>query len=226
MSNTSIQNPPSLHPPPSQTQEQKKTVLTPPVPESCKWLNPGILLPSDAKPPCNSSPSVSATAFAIENGRLAPAKTCPPLIVPMRGSTKLKMLVALCCALEEGSAMAVEARARAREVRGRRRERAMAARVWLMAFVYCTGGNVEGTRTGRRGRSKKQAGSAHNISPYLQCYLHHLLISPTTQPCSVRFSPHAARRWCRRPCIIAYLNPNQRSRTRVESCPAVVCVER
>jgi hypothetical protein len=73
--------------------------LTPPVPESCIWLKPVILLPSEAKPPCSSPPFVSATAFAIENGKLAPAKTCPPLMVPIRGSTKLRILVAF-CALE------------------------------------------------------------------------------------------------------------------------------
>jgi hypothetical protein len=61
----------------------------------------------------------------MENGKLAPAKTCPPLIVPIRGSTKLKMLVAF-CALEGDT---VEART-VRHAKGLvRLERVMTARV-------------------------------------------------------------------------------------------------
>ena len=35
-------------------------------------------------------PSTSATAFAIPKGRVAPGKTCPPLTVPIKGSTNFK----------------------------------------------------------------------------------------------------------------------------------------
>jgi hypothetical protein len=97
--------------------------LTPPVPESCIWLKPVILLPSEANPPCSSPPLVSATAFAIENGKLAPAKTWPPLIVPMSGSTKLNMLVAFCAL--EGTILEVSTAKQANE---KKRERAMTAR--------------------------------------------------------------------------------------------------
>ena len=106
------------------TKSEQKSQLTPPVPESCIWLNPVILLSSLAYPPCSSPPLVSATALAIENGKLAPAKTWPPLIVPMRGSTKSRMLVEFCALVGEmleNSSVASEAR----EMRG---ERAMAAK--------------------------------------------------------------------------------------------------
>jgi hypothetical protein len=107
-----------------ETANEKKHRLTPPVPESCIWLNPVILLSSLAYPPCNSPPLVSATALAIENGKLAPAKTCPPLMVPISGSTKSRILVVFCAwvgEIPEDSSIAIEAKET-------RRERAMIAR--------------------------------------------------------------------------------------------------
>lgn len=55
------------------------------------WLKPVMFVPSLAKPPC-FSPITSATAFAIEKGKLAPGKAWPPLTVPIRGSMKERML--------------------------------------------------------------------------------------------------------------------------------------
>lgn len=69
--------------------------------------------------------------MAIENGKLAPAKTWPPLTVPISGSTKPKMLVAF-CALDGDI---VEART-ARHAKMLRRERTMTARIIWTRVVY------------------------------------------------------------------------------------------
>lgn len=57
------------------------------MPESCKDENPVTLLPSVEKPPV-FWPSTSATGLARPYGRLAPAKTLPPAVEPIRGLTR------------------------------------------------------------------------------------------------------------------------------------------
>ena len=55
-------------------------------PESCNDETPLTGLFSDANQLTASLPGISATGFAIPNGSVAPAKTWPPQVVPIRGS--------------------------------------------------------------------------------------------------------------------------------------------